>query len=62
MYCTFLSPLSSKRLSKNKEHHHGAAACCASSSMAYAIEVKALPNHVCNGMVEGTVEGFYLIW
>jgi hypothetical protein len=62
MYRTYYSTVSSERLSEKNEHHHGGIARRASSGMASAIEAKPSPNHVLNGMVECSVEGFYLIW
>jgi hypothetical protein len=54
MYCTYLSTLRYKRLSEKNEPDHGGAACCASSNMAFAIETKPSPPHVCDGLVKGS--------
>ncbi len=55
--------LTKKTKSEIGSHHgiyHGGAACCASSNMAFAIETKPLPPHVCDGLVKGAVEGFHI--
>ena len=40
---------------------HGGAARRASSGMAFVIETKSLPTHVRDGLIEGPVEGLYII-
>jgi hypothetical protein len=61
IYRIYLSILHSKRLSKKNESDHGGAARCASSGMAFVIETISLPPHVCDGLIEGPVEGLYII-
>ena len=61
MYRTYLSTLHCKRLSEKNVSDHGGAARRASSGMAFVIETKSLPTHVCDGLIEGPVEGLYII-
>ena len=62
MYRTYLYLLyTAKDLAKKNESDHGGAARRASSGMAFVIETKSLPTHVRDGLIEGPVEGLYII-
>jgi hypothetical protein len=61
MYRTYLSTLHCKRHSEKNETDHGGAARRASSGMAFVIETKSSPPHVRDGLIEGPVEGLYII-
>ena len=62
LYVSYLfSTLHCKRLSEKNESDHGGAARRASSGMAFVIETKSLPTHVRDGLIEGPVEGLYII-
>jgi hypothetical protein len=50
-----------KDLAKKNEYDHGGAARRASSGMAFVIETKSSPPHVRDGLIEGPVEGLYII-
>ncbi len=47
--------------SEKNESDHGGAARRASSGMAFVIETKSSPPHVRDGLIEGPVEGLYII-
>mgnify|MGYP000064680746 CR=1 FL=1 len=61
MYRTYLSTLHCKKHSEKNESDHGGAARRASSGMAFVIETKSLPTHVRDGLIQGPVEGLYII-
>ncbi len=48
-------------IAEKNESDHGGAARRASSGMAFVIETKSLLAHVCDGLIEGPVEGLYII-
>ncbi len=50
-----------KDIAKKNESDHGGAARRASSGMAFVIETKSSPPHVRDGLIEGPVEGLYII-
>jgi hypothetical protein len=50
-----------KDIAQKNESDHGGAARRASSGMAFVIETKSSPPHVRDGLIEGPVEGLYII-
>jgi len=60
IYRTYLSTLSQKDITKKKDTTM-VKPIAVSHGMVFTIETEPSPPHVCDGLFEGSIEGFYLI-